>query len=56
MHFPEGLEDSPFKCKIFSNFVAFSEYLNFKYLVKMNKNAPKEVILSHLRTLIKSLR
>ena len=30
MQSPEGLEDTPFKWKIFSNFVAFSEYPNFK--------------------------
>ena len=30
MQFPEGLEDSPFKWNIFSNFVFFSERLNFK--------------------------
>ena len=30
MYLPEGLEDTPFKWKIFSNFVAFSEYPNFK--------------------------
>ena len=30
MWFPEDLEDSPFKVKIFSNFVAFSVYRNFK--------------------------
>ena len=29
MQFPEDLENTPFKWKIFSNFVAFSKYLNF---------------------------
>ena len=29
MYFPEDLENTPFKWKIFSNFVAFSEYPNF---------------------------
>ena len=32
MYFPEGLEDTPFNWKIFSNFVAFSEYPNFNYI------------------------
>ena len=31
MYFPEGLENTPFKWKIFSNFVAFSEYPNCTY-------------------------
>ena len=31
MQFPEGLENTPFKQKIFSNFVAFSEYPNFNF-------------------------
>ena len=29
MHFPEGLENTPFKWKIYLNFVALSEYPNF---------------------------
>ena len=35
-----------FKWKIFSNFVAFSEYLNFK-----NKNSSSEHISSHCETI-----
>ena len=33
MYSPEDLENTPFNWKIFSNFVAFSEYPNFMYNV-----------------------
>ena len=45
MHFPEGLENTPFKWKIFSNFVFFSECPNFNDLKIHNKNTPKKHLI-----------